>query len=628
MDVDPKSDEEGCSFQSLSLTELASSQRTSFTDVFSETKETVARFASRASRRAQFRRVGFGSPASVVREREVWRPGRADACARMAQVFAVIGCLASRAQELDWLVGTGLNGTASRRKLERRVDLWREEQLLRREMETGDVSKSAAAAPVDASYVEAMKQDLRESFESLLEDKVQTLQLSLQQRLGDTGEELSQLLQVHAASMGERLRICEERIAALAFGALQAPSEAADSEPKEEQRRPGSTGSGASNAGGASLESRVARLERNVKGLAAFASTSDAQRMDDLAMTVKQAQLDSRRCTERIQQLEAHAHQASQPDSQLLQMIKDLEQRIREEMQELKQEVENKISSEEKMDRGILEEVHRDLLSPVAPSSKSLGLGGFDLDFPAKPQTPSTAEVASLHTKMQVMAEQQDDRALHLDQELKKLQQQLFEVQVGTATTATGGDSTAVGDNGSKAASALAGTLAKHEEELKNLSASVSALQASVGQVRPILVRPSQDEAGRRVEADSPGDATSLTLALQKAEEAQRRVASLQTEVSRLAEAVEALRAEAKLSDQDREQLRVPEGLDKETLQDVRDDLLGLDTKEEKPENEVPDVADVADAADAELVKPQASSGEKPALEKPTEPAAVRRPAR
>lgn len=116
MDVDPKSDEEGCSFQSLSLTELASSQRTSFTDVFSETKETVARFASRASRRAQFRRVGFGSPASVVREREVWRPGRADACARMAQVFAVIGCLASRAQELDWLVGTGLNGTASRRK--------------------------------------------------------------------------------------------------------------------------------------------------------------------------------------------------------------------------------------------------------------------------------------------------------------------------------------------------------------------------------------------------------------------------------------------------------------------------------------------------------------------------------
>ena len=30
-------------------------------------------------------------------------------------------------------------------------------------------------------------------------------------------------------------------------------------------RRPGSTGSGASNAGGASLESRIARLERNVK---------------------------------------------------------------------------------------------------------------------------------------------------------------------------------------------------------------------------------------------------------------------------------------------------------------------------------------------------------------------------
>eukprot|EP00435_Cladocopium_sp_Y103_P052920 s2653_g16.t1 len=311
--------------------------------------------------------------------------------------------------------------------------------------------------------------DLRQDFENLLEDKVQSLQLSLQQRLGDSAEELSQLLQVHSSTLGERLRICEERLTALAFGGFQA-SERADSKPEDEQRRPGSTGSGASNAGGASLESRIARLERNFKGLAAFASTGDAQRLDDLAMSSKQAQLDARRCTERIQQLEAQMSNLETTDSQsaspeLLRLIKDLEQRLNEEIETLRLQVEApKISAEEKMDRGILEEVHRDLLlSPLGESTRKLG--SFSLDVVEKDKEAASREhaieVASLETKLAAFTQQQDDRALQMQQDLKKLQHQLFEAQVA-ASTAPGGGSTHAP---SETASVLATTLSNHEQE-------------------------------------------------------------------------------------------------------------------------------------------------------------------
>lgn len=486
------------------------------------------------------------------------------------------------------------------RALERRVDLWREEQLLQRDTEVHVAS--VPPAPTEAKDLDMVKQDLRQDFENLLEDKVQSLQLSLQQRLGDSAEELSQLLQVHSSTLGERLRICEERLTALAFGGFQA-SERADSKPEDEQRRPGSTGSGASNAGGASLESRIARLERNVKGLAAFASTGDAQRLDDLAMASKQAQLDARRCTERIQLVEAQMSNLETTDSQsaspeLLRLIKDLEQRLNDEIEQLKVQVEApKISSEEKMDRGILEEVHRDLLSPVGEESNRRS---FALDFVEKDIQAASREhaieVASLQTKLAALTQQQDDRALQLQQDLKKLQQQLFEAQV----TATAGGSTHAP---SETASVLATTLSNHEQELKNLAASVSTLQASVGRVQedfrqvPSLPNPLGSTEVSSAAADAKSSADAVT-ALQRAEEAQRRVASLGAEVAELAKALQEMqKAESQATREQgtssRDQLHVPDGLDQDTLADVRKDLLDLNMPKPGDDEATPDGPEV-----------------------------------
>lgn len=486
------------------------------------------------------------------------------------------------------------------RALERRVDLWREEQLLQRDTEVHVAS--VPPAPTEAKDLDMVKQDLRQDFENLLEDKVQSLQLSLQQRLGDSAEELSQLLQVHSSTLGERLRICEERLTALAFGGFQA-SERADSKPEDEQRRPGSTGSGASNAGGASLESRIARLERNVKGLAAFASTGDAQRLDDLAMASKQAQLDARRCTERIQLVEAQMSNLETTDSQsaspeLLRLIKDLEQRLNDEIEQLKVQVEApKISSEEKMDRGILEEVHRDLLSPLGEESNRRS---FALDFVEKDIQAASREhaieVASLQTKLAALTQQQDDRALQLQQDLKKLQQQLFEAQV----TATAGGSTHAP---SETASVLATTLSNHEQELKNLAASVSTLQASVGRVQedfrqvPSLPNPLGSTEVSSAAADAKSSADAVT-ALQRAEEAQRRVASLGAEVAELAKALQEMQkaesqAPREQGTSSRDQLHVPDGLDQDTLADVRKDLLDLNMPKPGDDEATPDGPEV-----------------------------------
>jgi len=496
------------------------------------------------------------------------------------------------------------------RALERRVDSWREEQLLRRDTE---VQVASIPAPMDTD-LESMKQDLRQEFETLVNDKAQSIQLSLQQRVGDSAEELSQLLQVHSSALGDRLRLCEERLTALAFGGFQASDSRPESEAKDE-RRPASTGSsGASNAGGASLESRVARLERNFKGLAAFASTSDTQRMDDVAMSSKQAQLDVRRCTERIQQLEAHMtnleHSTNSTTSspELLQLVKELEQRLNEEIQQLKEQVANpKITSEEKMDRGILEEVHRDLLSPFGGESRKTG-GSFSLDFLEKENEATSRqqaiEVASLETKLAALTRQQDDRALQLQQEMKQLQQQLLEAQVAAAVP--GGGSTAA----SEAATALAAKLSNHDQELKTLANSVAALQASVGHVQDAVRQvpaalpaapaapavpaiaaavPMPDLPGRvqasSLDPDVKSVADGANAAQRRADQAHLRVTELQSEVAQLAKTLhqvqqalglqdQSIAAIAARNEQDREQLYVPDGIHKETLQDVRADLL------------------------------------------------------
>lgn len=496
------------------------------------------------------------------------------------------------------------------RALERRVDSWREEQLLRRDTE---VQVASIPAPMDTD-LESMKQDLRQEFETLVNDKAQSIQLSLQQRVGDSAEELSQLLQVHSSALGDRLRLCEERLTALAFGGFQADSRP-ESEAKDE-RRPASTGSsGASNAGGASLESRVARLERNFKGLAAFASTSDTQRMDDVAMSSKQAQLDVRRCTERIQQLEAHmtnlehsTNSTTNSSPELLQLVKELEQRLNEEIQQLKEQVANpKISSEEKMDRGILEEVHTDLLSPFGGKSRKTA-GSFGLDFLEKENEATSRqqaiEVASLETKLAALTRQQDDRALQLQQELKQLQQQLLEAQVAAAVP--GGGSTAA----SEAATALAAKLSNHDQELKTLANSVAALQASVGHVQDAVRQapaglpaapaapavpsiaaavPMPDLPGRvqasSLDPDVKSVADGANAAQRRADQAHLRVTELQSEVAQLAKTLhqvqqalglqdQSIAAIAARNEQDREQLYVPDGIHKETLQDVRADLL------------------------------------------------------
>lgn len=497
------------------------------------------------------------------------------------------------------------------RALERRVDSWREEQLLRRDTE---VQVASIPAPMDTD-LESMKQDLRQEFETLVNDKAQSIQLSLQQRVGDSTEELSQLLQVHSSALGDRLRLCEERLTALAFGGFQASDSRPESEAKDE-RRPASTGSsGASNAGGASLESRVARLERNFKGLAAFASTSDTQRVDDAAMSSKQAQLDVRRCTERIQQLEAHMTNLEQSTStsnsspELLQLVKELEQRLNEEIQQLKEQVANpKISSEEKMDQEILEEVHRDLLSPFGGGGRKTG-GSFSLDFIGKENEATSRqqaiEVASLETKLAALTRQQDDRALQLQQELKQLQQQLLEAQV--AATVPGGGSTAA----SEAATALAAKLSNHDQELKTLANSVAALQASVGHVQDAVRQvpaalpaslpavpavpaiaaavPMPDLPGRvqasSFDPDVKTVADGANAAQRRADQAHLRVTELQSEVAQLAKTLhqvqqalglqdQSIAAIAARNEQDREQLYVPDGIHKETLKDVRADLL------------------------------------------------------
>ncbi|CAJ1436248.1 unnamed protein product [Effrenium voratum] len=140
-------------------------------------------------------------------------------------------------------------------------------------------------------------------------------------------------------------------------------------------RRPGSTGSGCSNAGGASVESRVARLERNFKGLAAWASTGDAQRLEEVAAAAKQAQADARRWSERVQQLEARLSLPAPANSaQSVEPLGDdralaLERHLYEldaEVRQLQENLPSRISEDEKVHSGILEEVHRDLLGPVA----------------------------------------------------------------------------------------------------------------------------------------------------------------------------------------------------------------------------------------------------------------------
>eukprot|EP00438_Fugacium_kawagutii_P018050 Skav215131 [mRNA] locus=scaffold1164:60119:66352:- [translate_table: standard] len=213
-----------------------------------------------------------------------------------------------------------------------------------------------------------------------------------------------------------------------------------------------------------------AALKCRGQGLAAFASTSDAQRLDDLAMSTKQVRCD-RGANGKLATIEpvgpvagprdASAHQGAALMASLAallgDLLQDLEKRLNDEIEQLKQKVEApKISEEENMDRGILEEGE--------DSSRKLGIGSFNLDFVEKSQEATSRqqalEVASLETKLAALTRQQDDRALHLEQELKRLQQQLFEAQVAASTAPAGGTQAP-----SETASALATTLSNHEQE-------------------------------------------------------------------------------------------------------------------------------------------------------------------
>ncbi|CAJ1356310.1 unnamed protein product [Effrenium voratum] len=124
------------------------------------------------------------------------------------------------------------------RELERRLD----RHLGREELRRSSAEERLSSARLDGLQQEisaclkvedmdAVRQDLRRSLDALVEDKAQEVSLHLKQQLADSSEQLSEMLQAHSSAQGERLRICEDRLAKLAFGALQA------TEPQEEDQR-------------------------------------------------------------------------------------------------------------------------------------------------------------------------------------------------------------------------------------------------------------------------------------------------------------------------------------------------------------------------------------------------------
>jgi len=425
------------------------------------------------------------------------------------------------------------------RQLEAKLASWREqsslkqgteEDLLRLRLDALESDVRASLQPKDLEAERLALQELRQNCEAALREEGRAQHAALQSKLAETGEQLREALQVHSSSFDERLRMCESRLTA-AFTPIQTPPQAASevSEPKEESRRPGSTGSGAGAAGGASLESRVARLERNIKvmggGPAALASplATDGRRLEEVATHSMRVQQDVQRLMQRSQAMESRlsaldglaASMAAGGGDASAAAVEALERRLEQHLDEklspLREQLSlldapEKITAEEKMDKGLLEQVHKDLLfapsstrhseaqgSPASPSAQEeapdpLALinatiasrGAEAQSAPSSPKRDSTSsQVSALHTKLQAHAAQQDDRALRLEQEMKLLQQKFFENAAVQATAGSGGSA------GNEAASALATTLSHHDEELKNLAASVQGLQATVARTAP-----------------------------------------------------------------------------------------------------------------------------------------------
>ncbi|CAE7249560.1 unnamed protein product [Symbiodinium natans] len=395
------------------------------------------------------------------------------------------------------------------RQLETKLNAWREqsvlkqgaeEDLLRLRLDSLENDVRACLQPKDLDAERQALQELRKQCESAVSDEGRVQYAALHSKLAEAADQLRGLLQAHSSAFEERLRICESRLTAGAMTPPQAASEA--SEPREESRRPGSTGSGAGAAGGASLESRVARLERNMKAAALGPPASDGRRLEEVATHALQAQQEVQRLVQRSQAIESRlsaldglaASVAAGGDGASAAAVEALERRLEQHMEEklvpLREQLSDleaptKITSEEKMDRGLLEEVHHDLLfgSPASPSAATAEVPALNAarEAVASASAPLTrdrtsSEVSSLHTKLRALAAQQDDRALRLEQEMKLLQQKLLESAAAQATAASGG-------SGAEA-SALGATLSSHDEELKKLAASIQGLQAAADSAR------------------------------------------------------------------------------------------------------------------------------------------------
>eukprot|EP00930_Biecheleria_cincta_P034547 TRINITY_DN23867_c0_g2_i2.p1 TRINITY_DN23867_c0_g2~~TRINITY_DN23867_c0_g2_i2.p1 ORF type:complete len:1087 (+),score=288.93 TRINITY_DN23867_c0_g2_i2:228-3488(+) len=142
-----------------------------------------------------------------------------------------------------------------------------------------DVELQAVLRPKDLEGTKQEIMNLKTQFSKDLEEQIVVLTEDLQAEVQDKADKAWKNLEAITKPLGARLQICEDQISNLLENSAAPEQEisaaAGRGKPGGEKEKPRSSGAG--NAGGASLESRVARLEANVKKVSgAVASAAPA----------------------------------------------------------------------------------------------------------------------------------------------------------------------------------------------------------------------------------------------------------------------------------------------------------------------------------------------------------------
>eukprot|EP00931_Biecheleriopsis_adriatica_P097183 TRINITY_DN7092_c1_g1_i2.p1 TRINITY_DN7092_c1_g1~~TRINITY_DN7092_c1_g1_i2.p1 ORF type:complete len:1097 (+),score=323.95 TRINITY_DN7092_c1_g1_i2:57-3293(+) len=436
------------------------------------------------------------------------------------------------------------------RKLEESFTSLREQQVLSKStqddlllmrLDAIDLELQACLRPKDLEGHRQEIQDARTHLDRHIDEKVRSLGQELRANMQKGVGDIHNLLKESSAPIAERLQICEDRLSELSLSATNQAEDAAG--------RDKTPIGGAGNAGGASMESRVARLERDLKkAIAASGSPSpvvaDSSVVEERTEEPTHSRSGSKGAIGAAEQAQKAAEDAKKLAASLEARLADVDVQLRRLSKNAPVGAADVASSADREEaplevfpeavEGRLQRLEQRMQEQLEQwlqqqQSQQQSQQQPQQQPPQPPQAPSPSAVAegsaALEQKLLEVAGQlqgQDGRMQHVEGELNRLQQFCAPLRQSGSAGQDGGDGGAqipppptsmasplpADDSAVEVlttqASATSKTLAEHGNELQNLSDRIQGLQETLA----ALSRQSPEAAAALAEAAGDGAGT------------------------------------------------------------------------------------------------------------------------